>query len=92
MLFIHSNNTKNQLTWANKRFGSPSWTHLKNYTNSTQQHTRSHEQSNLKDSIRIILALVADFDFELQQMDVKTIFLNGELEEEVFMKEPERFY
>ena len=44
-----------------------------------------------KDSLRIILALVAHFDFELQQMDVKTTFLNGELEEEVYMKQPEGF-
>ncbi|KAK9113689.1 hypothetical protein Syun_020486 [Stephania yunnanensis] len=41
-----------------------------------------------KDSLRIILALVAHFDFELQQMDVKTAFLNGQLEEEVYMKQP----
>ena len=44
-----------------------------------------------KDSLRIILALVAHFDFELQQMDVKTAFLNGELEEEVYMKQPKGF-
>ena len=39
-----------------------------------------------KDSFRIVMALVAYFDLELQQMDVKMAFLNGDLEEEVYMK------
>ena len=44
-----------------------------------------------KDSLRIILTLVAHFDLELQQMDVKTTLLNGKLEEEVYMKQPKGF-
>ena len=44
-----------------------------------------------KDSLRIILALIAHFDLELQQIDVKTAFLNGELKEEVYMKQLEGF-
>ena len=36
-----------------------------------------------KDSFRIIMALVAHFDLELQQMDVKTTFLNGDIEETI---------
>ena len=44
-----------------------------------------------KDSFLIILALVVHFNPELQQMDVKMAFLNGEPEEEVYMKQPKRF-
>jgi hypothetical protein len=44
-----------------------------------------------KDSFRIIMALVAHFDLELHQMDVKATFLNGELVENVFMAQPKGF-
>lgn len=40
-------------------------------------------------SIRIILALAAHYDWELEQMDVKTAFLNGDLEEEIYLQQPE---
>nr|GEY13263.1 copia LTR rider [Tanacetum cinerariifolium] len=39
-------------------------------------------------SIRIILALTACKDFELEQLDVKTAFLHGNLEEVIYMKQP----
>lgn len=39
-------------------------------------------------SVRLILAIVAYIDLELYQMDVRTAFLNGELEEEIYMDQP----
>ena len=39
-------------------------------------------------SIRLILTIVAHMDLELYQMDVKTTFLNGELDEEIYMDQP----
>ena len=42
-------------------------------------------------SIRIILAIAAYYDYEIWQMDVKTAFLNGHLQEEVYMIQPEGF-
>ena len=42
-------------------------------------------------SIRILLAIAAYYDYEIWQMDVKTAFLNGSLEEDVYMTQPEGF-
>ncbi|GJZ47598.1 retrotransposon protein, putative, ty1-copia subclass [Tanacetum coccineum] len=39
-------------------------------------------------SIRVILALTACKDYELEQLDVKTAFLHGNLEEVIYMKQP----
>ena len=37
------------------------------------------------------MALVAHYDLELHQMDMKTVFLNENLEEEVYMNQHEGF-
>lgn len=42
-------------------------------------------------SIRILLSIVNQFDLELEQMDVKTAFLHGDLEETIYMQQPEGF-
>ncbi|GJQ99732.1 zinc finger, CCHC-type containing protein [Tanacetum coccineum] len=42
-------------------------------------------------TIRLLLALAAIHNLVIHQMDVKTTFLNGDLEEEVYMKQPEGF-
>ena len=42
-------------------------------------------------SIRILLSIVAHMDYEIWQMDVKTAFLNGSLEETIYMVQPGGF-
>jgi len=44
-----------------------------------------------KDSFRTIMTLVAHYDLELHQMDVKTAFLNGDIEEIIYMVQQENF-
>ena len=38
-------------------------------------------------SIRILLALVVEYELNLDQLDVKTTFLHGDLDEEIYMSQ-----
>ena len=42
-------------------------------------------------SIRIILSLVAVEDLHLEHLDIKTTFLHGDLEEEIYMQQPQGY-
>ena len=42
-------------------------------------------------TIRTLLALASIYKLHIHQMDVKTAFLNGDLEEEIYMEQPEGF-
>ena len=42
-------------------------------------------------SIRMVLAIVALRNLEVHQMHVKTSFLNGDLDEEIYMEQLEGF-
>ena len=42
-------------------------------------------------SVRLILAIIANLNLELYQMDIKTTFLSGWLDEEIYMDQPITF-
>ena len=42
-------------------------------------------------SIRMLIALASVYDLQIHQMDVKTAFLNGDLEEEIYIEQLEGF-
>ena len=42
-------------------------------------------------SICTFFSIVASHDLQLEQLDVKTVFLHGELEEDIYMDQPEGF-
>ncbi|KAG1670005.1 hypothetical protein FOA52_011160 [Chlamydomonas sp. UWO 241] len=41
-----------------------------------------------KNSFRVVLAIACERDLEMEQLDIKTAFLNGELEETIYMQQP----
>lgn len=43
------------------------------------------------DTIRLLIALAAQKKWKIHQLDIKSAFLNGELEEDVFVEQPEGF-
>ena len=44
------------------------------------------------EGVRILLAYATYKDFNVYQMDVKSTFLNGILEEEVYIEQPKGFF
>jgi hypothetical protein len=43
------------------------------------------------DTLRLLIALAAHNGWEMHHMDVKSTFLNGELQDKVFVEEPTGF-
>ena len=54
-------------------------------------YNETFSPDSCKNSFRIIMVLVAYYDLKLHQMDVKTIFLNGDLYENFYMAQPKGF-
>lgn len=59
--------------------------------NTFEHYTNTFSVVSKTDSFRIILAIVTLYDIELNQMDVETIFFNGNLYKEVFMDQTKGF-
>ncbi|KAL6348418.1 hypothetical protein AAG906_005726 [Vitis piasezkii] len=75
---------------------------LVKFPRGTPSHKRFHSKEgidyketfspvSLNDSFRIIMALVAHYDLELHQVDVKIVFLNGNIDETIYMVQLENF-
>ena len=44
--------------------------------------------NRVRNLVRILLAITTYYDYEIWQMDVKTTFLNGYIEEDIYMIQP----
>jgi Reverse transcriptase (RNA-dependent DNA polymerase) len=53
--------------------------------------TEIFSSMSTKDYFRIIMALLAHIDLELHQMDVKIAFLNGDIDECIYMSQPPNY-
>ncbi|KAL0378462.1 UNVERIFIED_CONTAM: Retrovirus-related Pol polyprotein from transposon TNT 1-94 [Sesamum radiatum] len=70
----------------------PDWLVTKGYTQRPGvDFEETYSPVAMAKSIRILLAIAAWYDYEIWQMDVKTTFLNGFIEEDIFMDQSEGF-
>jgi hypothetical protein len=54
-------------------------------------YTKTHSPIVCLESIRLLLAIAATRGLKIHQMDVKGAYLNGTLEEQVYMQQPKGF-
>ena len=54
-------------------------------------YKETFEPVSKMDSIRLVLAIAANKHWEVHHMDVKSAFLHGELQEEIYMQQPKGF-
>ncbi|GJW67627.1 putative RNA-directed DNA polymerase [Tanacetum coccineum] len=87
---LHENNTFELVKLPKgKRALKNKWV----YKLKTEEHTSRLRFSPVVNmgSIRVVLGLAASLDLEVEQMDVKTAFLHGDLDKEIYMEQPEGF-
>ena len=64
----------------------------KGYTQKEEDFFDTYSPVARLTTIRVLLSLAASYGLLVHQMDVKTAFLNGELEEEIYMDQPDGLY
>ena len=63
----------------------------KGYTQKGEDFFDTYSPVTRLTTIRVLLSLAASYGLLVHQMDVKTAFLNLELEEEIYMDQPDEF-
>ena len=58
----------------------------------TQEYGIDYASVAKMNTVRVLITMAANFNWDLLQYDVKNAFLNGDLEKEVYMKLPPRYY
>lgn len=74
--------------------GNMEWYKAKHIANSQKDdidYKETFSSVSKKESLRIIMALMAQNHLQLHQMNVQTTFLKGDLEEEVYINQPKCF-
>jgi hypothetical protein len=78
--------SKGKIEWFRARLVAKDFTQREGI-----DYTETFSPVSKKDLFQIIMALVAHYDLELHQMDVKTAFLNGDLQENLYMAQSKGF-
>jgi hypothetical protein len=63
----------------------------KGYTQKEEDFFDTYSPVARMTTIRVLLSLAASYGLLVHQMDVKSTFLNGELDEEIYMEQPDGF-
>nr|GEU75741.1 retrotransposon protein, putative, Ty1-copia subclass [Tanacetum cinerariifolium] len=61
------------------------------YLKEIQDEDTSRPEITSERAIRILISIAAFYDYEIWQMDVKTAFLNGYLDKDIYMVQPKGF-